>query len=233
MEAYARNRDFRGETVILPEPLDPDWPCVGFHQLQQSHKILLPKLSTAQVDGYFEYRLASDSHAAADIKAIEKGKRLLEGRRVYACSIHVSTDIFFSGIVGAAMKKKVTCSYKIKINKQTGEVKNSHCECPSGKGPHGTCKHIASVLLMLVDFISSGSLRIQRTCTESLQTHHQPKRKYVGSLAKAETMPAKKICLDDPRPDKLRNWQGYEDHVRNSVVNYCSKTSKDLTMRYL
>ena len=48
-------------------------------------------------------------------------------------------------------------------------------------------------------------------------------------------MPSKcsKELLNDPRQPQLRNLPCYEDHVRSTVINYCSNTGHDLTMRYL
>ena len=37
--------------------------------------------------------------------------------------------------------------------------------------------------------------------------------------------------LDDPRPAEFRQ-PGYTDHVRSTIINYCSNTS-NITMRYL
>lgn len=59
-----------------------------------------------------------------------------------------------SGIVAAAMKKK------LKLEKDSGDPINSECECPAGKGPHSTCKHVAAVLLVLQEFSLSGNLQI-------------------------------------------------------------------------
>lgn len=86
-----------------------DWPASGFKQLTRNHKIHFPKLTTEQVEGYFRYRITSDSQATSDVKALEKGKLLFESKRVEACSVHVTrTDLFFTGLVRAAMKKKVS-----------------------------------------------------------------------------------------------------------------------------
>ncbi len=79
------------------------------------------------------------------------------------------------------MKKKVHYSFKMKIN-QHGELVNCHCECPAGKGPAGTCKHVAAVALMLTEFKSSGKLQTTVSCTEQLQTFHQPLRKHTGEF---------------------------------------------------
>ena len=66
------------------------------------------------------------------------------------------------------------------MDTSTAEVRNSDCECPAGKGPNGTCKHIAAILIMLSDFVNTGHLNIQRTCTENLQTFHVPRKRHQG-----------------------------------------------------
>lgn len=39
--------------------------------------------------------------------------------------------------------------------------------------------------------------------------------------------------LEDPRPQKYRNMEGFTDHVRNTMINFCSQSSQDLTLRYI
>ena len=39
--------------------------------------------------------------------------------------------------------------------------------------------------------------------------------------------------LDDPRPAKYRKMEGYQDRVRNILINYTAKTSEDLAFKYL
>lgn len=52
-----------------------------------------------------------DRQASGDLKALQKGRDLYQGNRILACSVYVTVDsIFLSGIVGAAMKKKVYIS---------------------------------------------------------------------------------------------------------------------------
>jgi hypothetical protein len=42
------------------------------------------------------------------MKAVEKGKLLFDSGRIDACSLHITqADIYITGIVRAAMKKKV------------------------------------------------------------------------------------------------------------------------------
>ena len=177
-----------------------------------------------------------DTQLVGEVKAIKKGKDLEKGQKVHACSLSVqSPNIYLTGIVGAMYKGAVTYWFKLKLHKSTGDVMNSHCECPGGKGPHGTCKHIAAVLQMLSNFIGGSDLEVESSCTEVLQTFHKPKKQHKGSPIKADNMKTvtRDSKLDDPRPEAYRNCPGYEDHVRNTMINYCSNTSKNITMRYL
>ena len=197
--------------------------------------MLLPKIRVSQVEGYFTYRQACDKQGTGDAKSLQKGTALMEAGRIDACSIHRNTEgIFFTGIVKAAMKKKVSYNYRVKLDIQ-GEPENSHCECPSGKGPHGTCKHIAAVMLMLQKFVSSGEVLVQKSCTETLQTFHKPKRFHDGSPVKAEDLggAGKKAKLEDPRHEEDKNNPSYQAHVYNTVVNYVASSNKDLVIRYL
>ena len=81
------------------------------------------------------------------------------------------------------MQYSFQLSYAVKVKLvQDGEIVNSHCECPSGQGPHGTCKHIAAVILAVLNFRCSGSLKkINVGCTDTLQSFHKPVRKYEGT----------------------------------------------------
>ncbi|XP_048253634.1 uncharacterized protein LOC124152775 isoform X1 [Haliotis rufescens] len=174
LEAYDRNDNFRGELVSMPMQIIPDWPSSGFRQLVPEHRHLLLKLSEGQIEVYLNHRAAVDKLCMSDLKALEKGKLMFESKRIDACSVHISQgDLYFTGIVKAPMKKKVSYNFKLRISRRSGEVINSHCECPAGKGPHGTCKHLAWVLLMLQSFAEgSDAPTVNKTCTENL--HNLP-----------------------------------------------------------
>ena len=53
---------------------------------------------------------AGDNDAARNIKAIKNGELLYDSERILACSVLIKDDIFFTGIVSAAMKNKVSCT---------------------------------------------------------------------------------------------------------------------------
>lgn len=143
-----------------------------------------------------------------------------------------SMDIFyFMGLVSAAMKKSVSYNIKLVVNKK-GEILNSHCDCPAGFGPHGTCKHITATLLVLSCFVRKGELKILKSCTETLQTFQKPKKLHHGSPVKADYIGKKLPKLDDPRPKRFRNLPNFQDEVRNRTVNFVYQSGLDISMRY-
>ena len=58
-----------------------------------------------------------------------------------------------------------------------------------------------------------------------------------GSPVKAENVSSERkhleSILEDPRPPKYRNMAGYNDKVRNSVINFCAHTFMDMAPRYI
>nr|XP_034306619.1 uncharacterized protein LOC105318360 isoform X2 [Crassostrea gigas] len=199
----------------------------------------MPQLTYHQIEQYFLYRMAEDKQMTSDLKALEKGKDLLNGERIFACSM--SSDdahIYLSGIVGAAMKQKLSYNFKIGIDKRTGDPLNSHCECPAGKGPHGTCKHVAAVFLMVESFVEKGNLAVRKGCTDNLQSFHVPKKIYDGKPLAADRIPWKRKhtdeMLEDPRKDKYMKFSsGYSSYIYNCMVNFCSQSSTNISLRYL
>lgn len=58
LESYDRNKNFLPPPVLLPEPLDVNWPSTGFQQLKPDHQGLLPTVTRDQTEAYFLHRLA-------------------------------------------------------------------------------------------------------------------------------------------------------------------------------
>ena len=53
---------------------------------------------------------------------------------------------------------------------------------PAGKGPHGSCKHIAALCYCLVEYVTVGAVRSHETCTAKLQTWSQPRSKNLPGM---------------------------------------------------
>lgn len=58
LESYDRNKNFLPPPVLLPEPLDVNWPSTGIQQLKPAHQGLLPVVTRDQTEAYFLHRLA-------------------------------------------------------------------------------------------------------------------------------------------------------------------------------
>ena len=244
LEAYERNDNFGAQPVLLSDadPL-PNFPDISkFRTLTVSHHNDVPKIAKSHVEQYVIWRQSLDKEENKDTSAIKNGEKMIE--EVLALSYYLepaapttsseeaSGSVFYaSGIVAAEMKKKDTYSLKLVLDGDTGEVLMAHCECPAGRGPTGSCKHIVAVLLMLVKFAEEGVLIVQLSCTEQLQTFKRPARAHDGSPVRAEKI-GKGADDDDPRPLQYRNMPGYADFVRNSVTNFCYHSGLDITMRY-
>ena len=57
--------------------------------------------------------MATDNAENRDIKALEKGELLLNSHNIDACSLFVKkNDIYLTGIVKAAMKKRVSIIFQ-------------------------------------------------------------------------------------------------------------------------
>ena len=83
---------------------------------------------------------------------------------------------FISPCLRNVLTLQVSYIFKLVLDGNSGEVMNSHCECPAGSGDTATCKHIVGVLLMLSKFVLHGTLTLQLTCTEKIQSFKKPSR---------------------------------------------------------
>ena len=107
LEAYERNCNFVGPVIDLPNQVLIDWPVSGFRQLTEPTRNQLPRISEDHIRSYFVLQMACDNIQTDNMKALEKGRLLLESLRIQACSVLDNDGLFFTGIVKAAMKKGV------------------------------------------------------------------------------------------------------------------------------
>ena len=237
LRAYDRNHDFSSVNTFqdLPEELPmPDWPnSVVFKTITAEHRESLPPILSEHINQYVIHRQAADHQSIGDLKAIQKGKLVAEDSVAALSTFQDENFTFLSGTVNASMKKRLSYSVKLVIQ-QSGEIRNSHCECPGGMGPHGTCKHVVAVLLVVSDFKTTGKVTISKSCTETLQSFNRPKQAHNGSPVKAENLGSKlEEEDDDPRPAHLRNLPGYSDQVLMKVVNFSYYSGIDIAFRYM
>ena len=79
--------------------------------------------------------------------------------------------------------------YKLEIDIATAgsDVCCAQCNCPAGRGLHGSCKHITATLFVLENFysayeeIQASSNDNDVSCTSKLQTWNQPRKRRLES----------------------------------------------------
>ena len=116
------------------------------------------------------------------------------------------------------MKKDSIYKLKLSMGKSgncEGEILFSSCPCPAGKGPLGSCKHIAALCYALEEFNRLKCTREFDTCTSRLQTWNQPRKRKLDPQTVYDIDFSKKIYrrvkkkkpkpLTDPRRQCDRN----------------------------
>ena len=102
--------------------------------------------------------------------------------------------------------------YKVCIGLEIGssDIAYAACGCPAGKGPRGSCKHIAVLTYGISEFCK---IFESQTCTDVLQIWNKPRAKKVnpipvdelGSRRRELTNSSRRAnVLFDPRPLSLR-----------------------------
>lgn len=169
--AYDRNHNFASTSSFVREVQKVDWPKFGYVPLSPGAG---PPVREASVTGYFiKY---GRKHNLKMVKALKKGREMLDAMCVEACSIlHIGKCFFYTGIVQASMKRQVKYWCKISIS-DIGEVQMSECECTAGSGAHAACKHLAAMAFLTIECVHAGVMKIKKASTERLQTFHQPSR---------------------------------------------------------
>ena len=184
-----------------------------FRTLTESDRLTTPHIKYDHISQYIVHQQAADEDVNANFSAIKKGQikvakpvfssphtsfpgKLMAPDSVMAVSFGApagtssaeNVSFFLTGIVAAHMRKCVAYNSKIVIHSKMGEVLNSDCDCPAGKGPHATCKHVVAIPLVLEKFAGSDELNVEKSCTDVLQTFRKPAKIHPGSPVKAEQL---------------------------------------------
>ena len=183
------------------------------------HPEAMPQFTIENVIDYLINRKENDCMRAEDWKSFKAGGyKLFKEGHVQKIMITQHDSVF--GITCSCLPEmKKDRVYKIKINLLTNssEVCLAECSCPAGRGPHGSCKHIAATLFALENFNTIRE-EIQDddtiTCTSKLQTWNQPRKRRLDSQPVNEisfkvehyyckpTRQSKELA--DPRPLELQ-----------------------------
>ena len=172
--AYDRNDNF-GTSTFVSTVAELVWPKFGFQKLTPES---VPPMTASFIKAYFIKHGRKDG--TRPVKSLDKGREMLDGMCVKACSVlQMDPVYYFTGMVRASMKRHVNYWCRMSCSDR-GEIVNTECDCPAGTGPHAACKHLACMALMLRKCVHSQAIMMDKACTETLQTFHQPTRKSAG-----------------------------------------------------
>ena len=179
----------------------------------------MPVFTTENVLDYMIYRKEKDCMRAEDWKNFKGGGfKLFKEGHVQNIMINRQGAVF--GVKCRClpeMKKDKFYNINLDISMDNSSVMQAECSCPAGKGPHGSCKHIAAVLFAIDNFYAcyeEAKKEDEVTCTSKLQTWNQPRKRRLDSKAANEisfkvesylhTPIRKSKDFFDPRPPALQ-----------------------------
>ena len=181
---------------------------------------MLPEFTTENVLQYFIYRKENDGLERQDWKNFNFGgfKLFKEGhiQKIYVCDS--TTSVYVKATCLPEMKKDRAYSLFVTIEKSSVNVSSAKCNCPAGKGPHGSCKHLAALCFAIEDFVKTRNIALQQgkeACTSVLQKWNQPRKRRLESRKVEDitfsSLPYEKTANSrfhyksyDPRPPKMR-----------------------------
>ena len=181
----------------------------------------VPTFNMQNIVSYFIERKAKDNESNKDYKNISsKAFGLFRHGHIQKLEIAREDDekVHFRCDCLPEMKKNL--KYKVKLSvcnngEHESEIRFASCACPAGKGPRGSCKHIAALCYALEEFVRLKCTREFETCTSRLQTWNQPRKRKLDSQSVYEIDFSKKIYrreernnvkpLNDPRRPSERN----------------------------
>ena len=84
------------------------------------------------------------------------------------------------------MQKDCIYNLQMSIDQNSFDITSASCDCPAGKGPTASCKHVGALCYALVEFCASGKTPEFLTCTDRLQQWNKPRPKKVDPIPVAE-----------------------------------------------
>ena len=138
--------------------------------------------TNANIINYFLVRTAVDGHGmpSSDVKAINSSAlNLFRCGHVQDIMISCDNHLYIQAKYLPEMRKDRIYKVFLCMDAKVYNIIGAKCGCPAGKGPCGSCKHIAAVCYGLEEFRCLGKLPEFATCTDRLQEWNKPWQKKV------------------------------------------------------
>ena len=146
-------------------------------------RTLLPEFSLANMMAYFVTRKVCDGQNAGDFKHLNNHSYpLFKSGHIQKILTIKGNDnnVYLNAVCLPEMRKDR--EYKIQmVLSPSAEILYAEDGCPAGRGPTGSCKHIAAFCYALEEFVRLGFTRPFLSCTSRLQTWNQPRQKKLES----------------------------------------------------
>ena len=115
----------------------------------------IPSFGIKNIIDYFIFRNNSDGLEQQDWKNINSGSyKLFKEGHIHDTFAGLSHDTsFIRAKCFPEMKNDCVYEVKLQININTSNVKVAECTCPAGRGPTGSCKHLAALCFAVEDFV--------------------------------------------------------------------------------
>lgn len=144
----------------------------------------VPRFTNAQIVTYFVTRTVTDKLPSSDFKSLNQSAvdlfRCGHVQHVEASSS--SRSLWIRARCLPEMKKDRVYKLLIALNNSNFDIVHAQCECPAGRGPTATCKHIAALCYAFQNFCEHGMLPDFLTCTERLQQWNRPRARKVDPI---------------------------------------------------
>ena len=144
---------------------------------------LLPEFSLSNMMAYFVTRKVCDGQNAGDFKHLNNHSYpLFKSGHIQKILAIKGNDnnVYLNAVCLPEMRKDR--EYKIQmVLSPSAEILYAEDGCPAGRGPTGSCKHIAALCYALEEFVRLGFTRPLLSCTSRLQTWNQPRQKKLAS----------------------------------------------------
>ena len=180
-------------------------------------EVELPVFNMAHITNYFISRVTCDGKSAKDYKNINsKAFPLFKDghvQNITACK--TGQLMLFRAKCLPEMKKNEVYSVELSQDVVSGDITSALCGCTAGRGPKGSCKHIAAVCYALEEFNRIKMTTEYTACTSKLQEWNRPRKRtlepqHVNEIKfiKHEHGKTKREHINavyDPRPQHLQH----------------------------
>ena len=127
----------------------------------------VPTFNMQNIVSYFIERKAKDNESNKDYKNLISSKAFGLFRHGHIQKLEIAREDDFR--CGCLPEMKKNLKYKVKLSvcnnvEHESEIRFASCACPAGKGPRGSCKHIAALCYALEEFVRLKCTREFETC---------------------------------------------------------------------